>query len=324
MTEEAIKRLKQAQDAFTRWDYFGTPIRVNLAGDTTYKTCFGACLTVIFAAVMCTQIWLGFDKMINRTDPDYSFYKLTRSWTKEDPLNVPEIGGQMYIGLLETKEYTDGSKVSRFIDFDPAYVNGKIDYYDRTKLQARKDMPYCQDMKDFETKIENSNGLAMQDFSVMRCIPEEYFEFYNVAGTSEQNSITLIFEECGGKYQKSKEFEKVILEQAEKLAAETGQSVDSIIQEEEEWVWDNPNCDPSEKKCDYGLEEPPEVIVEAVGSGATQSEPEDIKIVYEDCSSEPLDQDCVEYWNIECDRFDDNECLIGVMEATCDEDDIGC
>ena len=35
----------------------------------------------------------------------------------------------MYIGLLETKEYKDGSTSSRFIDFDPAYVNGKIDYY---------------------------------------------------------------------------------------------------------------------------------------------------------------------------------------------------
>ena len=69
----------------------------------------------------------------------------------------------------------------------------------------------------------------MQDFSVMRCIPSEFFEFYNVAGTSEQNSITLIFEECGGKYQKSKEFESIIREEAEKRAAETGQSVDEII-----------------------------------------------------------------------------------------------
>ena len=79
---------------------------------------------------MCTQVWLGFDKMVNRTDPDYSFYRLTRSWPQDEPMNVPEEGGQVYIGLQETKEYKDGTKIARFIDFDPAYINGKIDYYD--------------------------------------------------------------------------------------------------------------------------------------------------------------------------------------------------
>ena len=54
----------------------------------------------------------------------------------------------------------------------------------------------------------------MDDFAVMRCIPAEFFQFYNVAGTSQQSSITLLFEECGGKYQKSKEFEIIIQEQA--------------------------------------------------------------------------------------------------------------
>lgn len=149
---------------------------------------------------MFTQIWLGLNKMIFRTDPDYSFYKLTQSWRADDPLNVPEIGGQMYIGMQQTKEYKDGSKVSKFIDFDPAYINGKIDYYDQSNLQARKDMPQCQDRDDFANKIRYSNGLTLADFDVMRCIPAEFFELYNVAGTSEQNSITLLFEECGGKY----------------------------------------------------------------------------------------------------------------------------
>ena len=40
----------------------------------------------------------------------------------------------------------------------------------------------------------------MGDFDVLRCIPYDSFELYNVAGTAEQNSITLLFEECGGKY----------------------------------------------------------------------------------------------------------------------------
>lgn len=159
---------------------------------------------------MITQIWIGFDKMVNRTDPDYSFYKLTQSWNREEPLNIPEIGGQMYIGLQQTTEYKDGSKVQRFIDFDPAYVNGKIDYRDQNDLQARKDMPSCADIDDYYGKVENSNGLNKSDFSVLKCIPNEFFELFNIAGSSQQNSITLLFEECGGKYQKSKEFVEVI------------------------------------------------------------------------------------------------------------------
>lgn len=122
---------------------------MNYQGQYTYKTCFGAILTMIFAGVMITQVWLGFDKMVNRTDPDYSFYRLTQSWQKEEPLNLPAIGGQMYIGLQQDLEYRDGTKIQKFIDFDPAYVNGKIDYYDKNTLSARKDMPQCEDLEDF-------------------------------------------------------------------------------------------------------------------------------------------------------------------------------
>ena len=207
MPESIIfSKMRALQEGFTKWDFFGKPVMVNLEGQTTYKTCFGAILTVLFVGVMLTQIWLGFDKMVNRTDPDYSFYKLTESWQPDEPLSLPSIGGEMYIGLQETKEYKDGTKISKFIDFDPAYINGKIDYYDQATLKARKDMPTCENRDDFEEKIRNSSGLSIRDFDVMKCIPSRWFNFYDVAGTSEQSSITLLFEECGGKYQKSKEF----------------------------------------------------------------------------------------------------------------------
>ena len=55
----------------------------------------------------------------------------------------------MYIGLQQDLEYRDGTKIQKFIDFDPAYVNGKIDYYDKNTLSARKDMPQCEDLEDF-------------------------------------------------------------------------------------------------------------------------------------------------------------------------------
>ena len=46
-------------------------------------------------------------------------------------------------------------------------------------------MPRCDQRDDFFDKIKNSNGLTAGDFNVLRCIPAEFFELYNVAGTSE-------------------------------------------------------------------------------------------------------------------------------------------
>ena len=56
-----MEKLRQGTAWFTKYDYFGTPIRVNLDGEATYKTCFGAVFTVIFAGIMLTQVWLGAD-----------------------------------------------------------------------------------------------------------------------------------------------------------------------------------------------------------------------------------------------------------------------
>lgn len=144
-------------------------------------------------------------------------------------------------------------------------------------------MPKCTDRADFERKIEHSNGLNFNDFNVMRCIPENRFEFYNVAGTSEQNSITLIFEECGGKYQKPKPLPVV----------------ESLTPVEVEWTWEKADCDEATEDCGYGLEEPPPEIINDENV-AYVPVPEETKIVYEDCSdtSPELDEDCVEYWDI--------------------------
>lgn len=121
----------------------------------------------------------------------------------------------MYIGLQQRVEYKDGTTISTFIDFDPSYINGKIDYYDKRKLSARKNLELCDEVEknDFSSKVENTNGVALQDFPVMRCIPRKNFNLYNVAGTTQVNSITLHFEQCGGKYAKTKEFPKVVEKQ---------------------------------------------------------------------------------------------------------------
>ena len=64
-----------------------------------------------------------------------------------------------------------------FIDFDPTYINGKIDYYERRRLDARKNLELCgdDDREGFVSKVENTNGITEADFDKMRCIPATNF-----------------------------------------------------------------------------------------------------------------------------------------------------
>ena len=109
---------------------------------------------------------------------------------------LSEVDGQVYIGLRETNEFTDGSKVDEFIEFNPAYINSKVDFYENASLVARKDLPLCspQERSAFEERVKNSNGIIPSDFQNMLCIPKESFQLYNVAGEQNKNSISLIFE----------------------------------------------------------------------------------------------------------------------------------
>ena len=108
-------------------------------------------------------------------DPEYSFLKKTNSRDMNDQLNLPEIHGQMYIGLRQTIEYTDGSKEYQFLDMDPEYVNGKIDYYENGNLKARKNLGQCQDedRDSYMKTVANSNGIRGDDYSLLRCIPPQ-------------------------------------------------------------------------------------------------------------------------------------------------------
>ena len=152
-------------------------------------------------------------------------------------------------------EYTDGTAISTFIDMDPRYVSAKIDYYERRKLVARKNLEKCDeiDKNDFEKKVNNTNGVTLSDFVHMRCISRETFSLYNVAGTTEVSSFTLIFEQCGGKYAKTKEFPDVIEKQIQQQIAE---GADPSTLPSTTWEWTIPNCD-SDCEID-GLVETPE------------------------------------------------------------------
>ena len=67
-------------------------------------------------------------RMINRDTPNYASYFLTKPRSRSEALNIPNQGGQMYIGLKERTEHLDGSVDESFVPFDSSYVNGKIDY----------------------------------------------------------------------------------------------------------------------------------------------------------------------------------------------------
>ena len=45
--------------------------------------------------------------------------------------------------------------------------------------------------------------------------------------------------------------------------------------------------------------------------------------VYEDCSFDPDDEDCVETWDIVCDTLE-LSCLTRVVRESCDDQDINC
>ena len=177
------KGLKKVKKKVTSYDIFGTPVTVNFKGEDTYKTLFGAIVSLSLAALMLYYTWIMFGKMVDRSDPDLTSYKLVNSRTEDDPLIVPEHNGQLYVGLSETVEYSDGTKITSYIEMDPRYINVKIDYYVKSSLDARKDLNRCDstELETFALQSENSNAVTSMDFDVLRCIPRDKFKLYNEA-----------------------------------------------------------------------------------------------------------------------------------------------
>ena len=99
------KFLKNTRKSLTKADVFGIPITINYKGESHYKTFFGAICTFFIFFIIIAFAARNLTKMINRTDPDYSYFRLTVDRNQEDPLNLPEVNGQMYIGLRQTSFY---------------------------------------------------------------------------------------------------------------------------------------------------------------------------------------------------------------------------
>ena len=70
--------------------------------------------------------------------------------------------------------------------------------------------------------------------------------------------------------------------------------------------------------CNFGLEDAPEVLTGGISAQSS------LQTQYEDCSESPLDEDCVEYWNIGCTSATDVDCIIQTITDSCISVDMGC
>ena len=92
-------------------------------------------------------------KMINRDQPEYASYILPKARGPDDPLNLADFGGQLYIGIRELTEYRNGTIEAPLVPFDERYINSKMAFYENGNLGARVNLPACDDREDFEKKI---------------------------------------------------------------------------------------------------------------------------------------------------------------------------
>ena len=98
------KVVKTTSKKLVAYDNFGIPITVNYKGEDTYKTWFGAICTFSVWVLMFFYVNRMYDELVNRIDPARTSYRLKNSHEKSKPLNMPESGDQMYIGLIQKTE----------------------------------------------------------------------------------------------------------------------------------------------------------------------------------------------------------------------------
>ena len=93
--------LKSGGELIKDQDAFGTPVTVNYKGSDTHKSIFGGVITLVAAAVLLTYLVTGIQRMVARENPDIVSYFLPASRGPEDALAIPDLRGQMYIGLKQ-------------------------------------------------------------------------------------------------------------------------------------------------------------------------------------------------------------------------------
>ena len=99
-TKKGLKKAFYATgETIKGYDAFGTPVTINYKGEDTYKSVFGGAMTILIVLVVIIQFTASATKMVNRDDPNFVSYFLPKQRGPDEALNIPELGGQMYIGI---------------------------------------------------------------------------------------------------------------------------------------------------------------------------------------------------------------------------------
>ena len=111
---------------------------VNYKGEDTHKSFLGGLVTLTAVLFIFVFFVNGMRRMLDRDNPEQASFFLPVSRSVDDSLSIPELNGQMYIGLRQREEKEiPGSYDEKIIAFDNQYINGKIDYFDNEKLVGR-------------------------------------------------------------------------------------------------------------------------------------------------------------------------------------------
>jgi len=178
-----MKRMKQAikigGKAIRSQDAFGKPVTVNYKGADTYRSCCGGLTTIAIIVVVCWQLWFSGKSMYDRENPNQASYSKLTNRGPEESLNVTELGGQVYIALVNRTETLGGDQKDEIIDWDSEYLTGKFDVSKNGERQNITNLPLCEDGDEFFEKAKFTSGLDITDFPKLRCIPADQFSLYN-------------------------------------------------------------------------------------------------------------------------------------------------
>ena len=66
-------------------------------------------MTILIFLVVLIQFSASAIKMVNRDEPNFVSYFLPKTRGPEEALNIPDLGGQMYIGIRRFEEFKNGT-----------------------------------------------------------------------------------------------------------------------------------------------------------------------------------------------------------------------
>ena len=123
-------------------------------------------MTIIAVFLLFISFILGLERLGSRDGPNVSSQNQIMNRGPEDPLSIPESHGEIYIGLKQKKENDQipGTYKDEMISFDQRYINAKIEYQDNLMLRGRENLAACQNVDDFNRKVNYSSNLRQSDF----------------------------------------------------------------------------------------------------------------------------------------------------------------